>query len=73
MVIFLEALALYSTNWIVYGIFLSVYVGLTIFIAFDAYYIGIGRMDYILAWNLTKDILVNWKPVKNNSDQLDGR
>ena len=70
---FLEALALYSTSWIVYGLFLGFYAGITIFVAFDCYYIGIGRMDYILAWNLAKDILCNWKHVRDDeSDQVDG-
>ena len=70
--VFLEALALYSTSWIVYGLFLGFYAGITIFVAFDCYYIGIGRMDYIVAWNLAKDILCNWKPVRDESDQTDG-
>ena len=43
VLVLIEALALYSSSWIVYGLFLVCYVGMTIFIAFDAYYLGIGK------------------------------
>ena len=43
ILVLIEALALYSSSWIVYGLFLAFYVGMTIFIAFDAYYLGIGK------------------------------
>ena len=71
MVVLLEAIALYSTSWIVYIIFLLTYIIITIFIAFDCYYIGIGRMDTALTWSLIKDIFVNCKSVSRS--QNDGR
>ena len=40
LVVLLEALALYSSSWIVYGIFLAIYMAMTVFIAFDCYYLG---------------------------------
>jgi len=63
ILVLIEALALYSSSWIVYGLFLAFYVGMTIFIAFDAYYLGIGRTDYVIALALAKDIVGNWSPV----------
>jgi len=63
VLVLIEALALYSSSWAVYGLFLVCYVGMTIFIAFDAYYLGIGRTDYVIALALAKDIISNWNPV----------
>ena len=71
MVVLLEAIALYSTSWIVYIIFLLTYIIITVFIPFDCYYIGIGRMDSALTRSLIKDIFVNCKSVSR--DQDDGR
>jgi hypothetical protein len=62
VLVLLEALALYSTSWLVFGLFLIFYVIMTIFIAFDCYYIGIGRLDRKVAWILAKDIVSNWRP-----------
>jgi hypothetical protein len=64
IVILLEAMALYSTSWLVYGLFLVSYVSMTIFVAFDNYYIGVGLMDYKLAFTLAKDIIIDWGPVR---------
>jgi hypothetical protein len=46
----------------VFTIFLVFYVAMTLFIAFDTYYIGIGRLDRKVAWVLARDIVSNWKP-----------
>lgn len=68
----IEAVALYSASWWVYIIFLIMYVGMTIFVAFDCYYLGIGRTDYIIAIELAKDILAKWRPVrKTQQDEVD--
>ena len=69
LVVFLEALALYSSSWIVYGIFLGCYIATTIFIAFDCYYLGVGRTDFLVAVALAKDIVFHWKPVRNLTPQ----
>jgi len=75
VLVLIEALALYSSSWIVYGLFLVCYVGMTIFIAFDAYYLGIGRTDYVIALALAKDIISNWRPVPrpkpDSQDEVD--
>ena len=68
----IEAVALYSSSWIVYGIFLVLYLSMTVFIAFDCYYLGIGRTDYIVAIELAKDILAKWRPVHPTpQDEID--
>jgi hypothetical protein len=46
----------------VFGLFLVFYVTMTVFIAFDCYYIGIGRLDRKVAWVLARDIVSNWRP-----------
>ena len=66
----LEALALYSHSWWVFGPFLLFYVGMTVFVAFDCYYIGIGRLDKEVAWILAKDIVSNWKPTLREGSRL---
>jgi hypothetical protein len=50
----------------VFGLFLVFYVTMTVFIAFDCYYIGIGRLDRKVAWVLAKDIVSNWR-IKDDS------
>ena len=57
-VVFIEALALYSSSWIVYGLFLACYISMTIFIAFDAYYLGIGKFEDIKTVSLSVPKLV---------------
>ena len=48
------------------------YIGMTIFIAFDCYYLGIGRTDYIVAIELAKDIVAKWRPVRTTpQDETD--
>ena len=56
VLVLIEALALYSSSWIVYGLFLFCYVGMTIFIAFDAYYLGIGKWYFLINFELWKFI-----------------
>jgi len=72
IVVLIEAVALYSASWWVYGIFLIMYVCMTIFVAFDCYYLGIGRTDYIVARELAKDIIAKWRPVRATpQDEID--
>ena len=61
--VLLEALTLYSSSWWIFIIFLAFYISMTIFIAFDIYYNGVGRIDRSITWLLAKDILFNWKQV----------
>merc|ERR1712061_19982 len=42
---------------------LQFYTNMTIFIAFDIYYNGVGRLDRSITWLLAKDILFNWKQI----------
>lgn len=42
---------------IVFGLFILFYVVVTVFIAFDCYYIGIGRLDWAIAKELAMEIL----------------
>ena len=63
--VLLEALTLYSSSWWIFTIFLSFYLIMTTFLAFDLYYNGIGRLDRSIAWLLAKDIIFNWKQIPN--------
>ena len=45
---------LYSTNWYVFGIFIALYILGTIYVAHDSYYVGLGRLDYIVASTLAQ-------------------
>jgi hypothetical protein len=56
LILILEALTLYSASWWVYGCFILMYIGGTIFIAIDCYYIGIGRLHHSIAFVLTKEV-----------------
>jgi hypothetical protein len=58
-IVLLEALALYSDSWWVYGIFLLCYVGTTLFIAIDCYFMGVGRLDHKIGKELAKDLFTN--------------
>ena len=48
IIVLIEAWAIHFTGWVVYGLFLVCYVGLTIFIAFDLYYLGIGKNFFLI-------------------------
>lgn len=65
VLVFVEAMALYTSSWWMFGPFLIFYVAMTIFIAFDCYYIGVGRLDKKLSLILAKDILTNWRSRAN--------
>ena len=53
VLIFLEALILHSNSWVAYILYILFYVSMVIFISFDTYYNGIGRIDTTVAWMLT--------------------
>ena len=52
--IFIEAVVLYAHNWWTYGAFLLIYVIMTVYLAFDTYYIGVDRVDSKVAVFLAK-------------------
>ena len=54
VLILLEALILHINTWYAYTLFLIFYVSMTIFVSFDVYYNGIGRIDSTIAWLLFK-------------------
>ena len=54
VLILLEALILHINSWYAYALFLVFYVSMTIFVSFDVYYNGIGRIDKTIAFLLTK-------------------
>ena len=54
VLILLEALILNINSWIAYISFLTFYVSMIIFLSFDIYYNGIGRIDSTIAKLLTK-------------------
>ena len=60
-IVLLEAVALYSHSWWVYGAFILFYIVATIFIAVDCYYMGIGRLDSTIAKTLAKDLFAKWE------------
>lgn len=72
VLILIEALALYWTSWLIFAIFLAFYIVATVFISFDCYYIGIGRLDSKIAILLAKDILFNWKALPTKKMSLSG-
>jgi len=43
--VLVEAMVLCFPNWWTYGTFLGLYMATTAFVAFDTYYIGVGRID----------------------------
>ena len=45
-IVLLEAMTIYFSSWWVYGPFLIFYVAMTVFIAVDSYYMGVGRLDW---------------------------
>ena len=55
-VILIESVAIYSTHPLIYAVFLITYVIITIFVAFDCYYVGVGRIDRLLAVQFGKNI-----------------
>ena len=55
-VILIESVAIYSTHPLIYAVFLITYVTITIFVAFDCYYVGVGRIDRLLAVQFGKNI-----------------
>ena len=65
--VLLEALTLYSSSWWIFIVFLGFYIGMTIFIAFDIYYNGVGRLDRSITWLLAKDIIFNWKQIYHST------
>ena len=64
VLILLEALILNINSWFAYMLFLAFYVSMIIFVSFDIYYNGIGRIDSTIAKLLTKG---------NNSSELSYR
>ena len=54
VLVFLEALILHSNSWLAYILYLGFYVTMIIFVSFDSYYNGIGRLDVTIAWLLIK-------------------
>uniref|UniRef100_A0A0K2UJV3 Uncharacterized protein n=1 Tax=Lepeophtheirus salmonis TaxID=72036 RepID=A0A0K2UJV3_LEPSM len=54
--VLLEALALYTSSWLVYFPFFLLYVVTTLFIAIDSYFMGLGRIDRIIGRLLFKHI-----------------
>jgi hypothetical protein len=61
--VLLEALTLYSSSWWIFAVFLAFYLGMTIFISFDVYYNGVGRLDRSITCLLAKDIIFNWTQI----------
>ena len=51
-----EALTLYTSSWYIYILFIFFYIGMTIFIAVDCYYVGIGRLHHKIGWVLAKEM-----------------
>ena len=51
-----EALTLYTSSWYIYILFILFYIGMTIFIAVDCYYVGIGRLHHKIGWVLAKQM-----------------
>ena len=56
ILVLLEALVLFSESILVYIPFVVFYIGLTIFLSFDLYYHGVGRIDMTMGKLLAKDI-----------------
>ena len=52
--IFIEAIVLYFHTWWMYGAFLVTYVIMTLYLAFDTYYVGVDRIDSKVAMFLAK-------------------
>ena len=52
-----EAFTLYTSSWWFYILFILFYIGMTIFIAVDCYYVGIGRLHHKIGWVLAKELL----------------
>ena len=67
VLVLLEALTLYSSSWLIFAVFLAFYLTMTIFIAFDIYYNGVGRLDRSITWLLAKDIMFNWKQIYHST------
>ena len=57
ILVFLEALVLFSSAIWVYLLFIAFYIGLTTFLAFDLYYHGVGRIDLDVGKLLAKDVV----------------
>ncbi len=69
-IVLVEALALYSESWWIYGVFILFYVIMTIFIAVDCYYMGVARLDGNVGKALAKDILIfGWKDGHDGEDR----
>jgi hypothetical protein len=56
ILVLLEAVVLFSESILVYLPFVVFYIGLTIFLSFDLYYHGVGRIDMTMGKLLAKDI-----------------
>ena len=67
VLIFFEAVILHLNTWYAYVSFLAFYVSMSIFVSFDVYYNGIGRIDSTIAVLLIKGISFNM--MKDNKDQ----
>ena len=59
VLILLEALILHINTWYAYVLFMAFYVSMSIFVSFDVYYNGIGRIDSTVAVLLIKGIVLN--------------
>ena len=55
---------LYTTSSWIFGLFITFYVLGTIYVAYDCYYVGIGRLDYLVAMSLARKFLCHWKQSK---------
>ena len=56
-ILMVEAITLYTSSWIIYILFILFYIGMTIFIAVDCYYVGIGRLHHKIGWALAKQMI----------------
>ena len=62
VLIFLEAVILnFNNTWYAYGVFLFFYLAMSIFVSFNVYYDGIGRIDSTIAVALIKGITLKTK------------
>ena len=70
VLIFFEAVILHLNTWYAYVSFLAFYLSMSIFVSFDVYYNGIGRIDSTIAVLLIKGISFNMMKDNNTKSNF---
>jgi len=72
-IVLLEAVALYSSSWWFYGLFLAIYVAMTVYIALDCYFLGVARLDSNILKALAMDMFTRWEPAPSSTSEESGQ